>query len=301
MGGYINGTLNLPEGGPDSLTLSDLGLLLRYQVTPTISLFNETDLDESLFWEEGKGVQRGSRVLLLERLYAEWQPRPELTLRLGKVLTPFGLWNVVRRAPLTWTVQAPLIADSLFPDHITGAEIGFQTTPGAWTIDATAYGQATNELYPGASDTVATAAGGGRTSGGRSFGSFYLEVGASAVAFANDNNEQHWQDGFGADFACTGLGNFLQAEFAYGHQFTGASVTQLGAYLQDAFPIVHGLWGVARLEYFDPAAGGAVNGQLLGLAWRPLSWMFLKADYQFVNRSYVDLDRGFSTAVVLFF
>jgi hypothetical protein len=300
VGGYINNALSLPDGGPASITLSDVGLLLRYQVTPTISLFNETDLDESLIWEDGKGVQLGSRVLLLERLYAEWQPLPELTLRLGKFLTPFGLWNLVRRAPLTWTVNAPLIADSLFPDHITGAESGFQTTLSGWTLDATAYGQATDELYPGASDTVPTAAGGGRASGGRSIGPVYLEVGASAVAFDNESTE-HWQDGVGTDLSCTGFGNFLQAEFTYGHQFTGPSVTQLGAYLQDAFPIVHGLWGVVRFEYFDPATGGAVNGQLIGLAWRPLPWVFLKADYQFANRSYGDLDRGFVAAVVLFF
>jgi hypothetical protein len=300
VGGYINNTFELQEGGPDSVTLSDVGLLLRYQVTPTVSLFNETDLDESLVWQQGAGVQLGSRVLLLERLYADWQPRPDVTLRLGKFLTPFGLWNVVRRAPLTWTVDSPLIAESIFPEHITGVAVGFQTTQKGWTIDSTAYGQATDELYPGASDTVPSAAGGGRMSAGQSFGPAYLEVGASGVAFDNENTG-HWQEGFGTDFACTAWGNYLQAEFAYGRQLTGGSDKQLGAYAQDAFPVVDGLWGVLRFEYFDPDAGGAVNGQLLGLAWRPLPWLFLKANYQFVNRSYVNLDRGFLAAVVMFF
>src|SRR5262245_26242388 len=122
-GGYVTNELDVLEGMPNTFSLADLGVLLRYQLTPTISFFNETDLDESLISEEGSGVHFGTRVLLLERLYADWQPRPDLTLRLGKFLTPFGLWNVVRRAPLTWTVESPLITESIFPDHITGAAL----------------------------------------------------------------------------------------------------------------------------------------------------------------------------------
>src|SRR6185295_6017351 len=141
--GYVNNTLALPDGAPNGFSLADVGLLLRYDVTPTISLFNETDLEESLIWEQGSGVTVGTRVLLLERLYADWQPRPDVTLRLGKFLTPFGLWNVIRRAPLTWTIESPLIAETIFPDHITGAAVGHQNTLGGWTFDATAYGQAT--------------------------------------------------------------------------------------------------------------------------------------------------------------
>ena len=300
LGGYVNNKLEVLEGSPNSFSLADVGVLLRYQLTPTISLFNETDLDESLLWEEGSGVQLGTRVLLLERLYADWQPRPDLTLRLGKFLTPFGLWNVVRRAPLTWTVEAPLIAESIFPDHITGAAVGFQTTLTGWTVDATAYGQATDELVPGASDTVASAAGGGRVSAGRSLGPAYLELGASGLGFLNEDTDD-WQDGFGTDFACTAWGNYLQGELAYGRQLTAGSSPQWGLYVQDALPIVNGLWGVVRFEHFDPDTGPAVNGGLVGLAWRPLPWLFLKADYQLTNHNFEDLNRGFLAAVVFFF
>ena len=304
VGGYLTNTLSLLEDSPDSLALSDVGLLVRYQLTPTVSLFNETDLDDSLTWESGKGVEVGSRVLLLERLYADWQPRPDVTLRLGKFLTPFGLWNVVRRAPLTWTIEAPLIAESIFPDHITGAAVGHQNTLGGWTFDATAYGQATDELVPGASDTVPKYAGGGRLSGGRDIGPVYLEVGASGVGFENAATDK-WQDGFGTDFACSAFGNFFQAEFSYGRQLTGGADPQLGFYVQDAvplpFPFTKTLWGVVRIDYLDPDEGPVVNGQLVGLAYRPLPWLFLKADYQFGNRSTDDLDRGFMAAVVAFF
>jgi hypothetical protein len=300
IGGYVNNTAAVLEDAPNSLSLADVGVLLRYQLTPTISLFNETDLSESLTWTEGAGVQVGSRVLLLERLYADWQPRPDVTLRVGKFLTPFGLWNVVRRAPLTWTVAAPLITESIFPDHITGAAVGFQRTLRGVTVDATAYGQATDELYEGASDTVASAAGGGRSSAGASFGPAYVELGASGVGFQNDSTHR-WQSGSGADVACTAWGNYLQAEFAYGTHVGAGSGAQWGLYVQDALPIVPTVWGVLRYEYFEPAAGPPINGPLVGLAWRPLAWLFLKGDYQFGNHDFDDLQRGFMAAVVVFF
>jgi hypothetical protein len=303
VGGYLTNTLSLLEDSPDSLALSDVGLLLRYQLTPTVSLFNETDLDDSIVWESGEGVQVGSRVLLLERLYADWQPRPDVTLRLGKFLTPFGLWNVVRRAPLTWTIESPLIAESIFPDHITGAAVGHQNTLGGWTFDATAYGQATDELVPGASDTVPVRRR-RATQRRRDIGPVYLEVGASGVGFENAATDK-WQDGFGTDFACSAFGNFFQAEFSYGRQLTAGADPQLGFALQDAvplpFPFTKTLWGVVRIDYLDPDEGPVVNGQLVGLAYRPLPWLFLKANYQFGNRSTDDLDRGFMAAVVAFF
>ena len=302
VGGYVNNVLALPDGAPNSFTLTDVGVLLRYDLTPRITLFNETDLEDSLSWVDGDGVTVGTRVLLLERLYMDWQPRPDVTLRLGKFLTPFGLWNVVRRAPLTWTVEAPLISEGFFPERITGAGAGFQTTVQEWTVDATGYGQSTHELYRGASDTTASAAGGGRISAGHTFGRFYLEVGSSGVGFDNSDN-QRWQYAVGSDFACTGLGNYLQAEFTYG--WTTGLPDQWGLYVQDALPLpvpfIDELWGVARYEHFEPMRGPTLNGAVLGLAWRPLPWLFLKADYQLSNVESDDFDRGFLGGIVVFF
>jgi len=300
VGGYVNNVLTLPEHGPDSFTLTDVGLLLRYDVTPSITFFNETDLEDSLSWEEGNGVVVGTRVLLLERLYVDWQPRPDITLRLGKFLTPFGLWNVVRRAPLTWTVEAPLISEGFFPEHITGAAAGFQTTLREWTIDATGYGQATDELYRGASDTTASSAGGGRVSAGHTFGPFYFELGSSGIGFDNSDNNRT-QYSVGGDFALTGLGNYLQGEVTYG--WTTGRPDQWGLYLQDALPVpfIKNLWAVARYEHFVPINAPQLNGAVLGVAWRPLPWLFLKVNYQVADTESDDFDRGLLAGVVIFF
>ena len=121
-------------------------------LTPSIAFFNETDLDDTVALVEHSGVERGSRVVLLERLYLDWTATPELTVRVGKFLTPFGIWNLIRRAPLTWTVDRPVATQNAFPDHTTGLSLIYQTTRHGWSVDATAYGQAQDELVRGASD-----------------------------------------------------------------------------------------------------------------------------------------------------
>ena len=76
------------------------------------------------------------RFAEVERLYLEALLTPTLTLRVGEVYTPFGLWNVVRRAPLTWTTERPAITESVFPQHATGLSLLYQATWHGWSIDA---------------------------------------------------------------------------------------------------------------------------------------------------------------------
>src|SRR6185295_16948607 len=113
--------------------------------------------------------------------YFDWTATPEFTVRFGKFLTPFGIWNPIRRAPLTWTVDRPVATQSAFPDHATGLSLLYQTTRHGWSLDATAYGQAQDELVRGASDISANAVGGGRVVAGHTLGSGYLALGLSGL------------------------------------------------------------------------------------------------------------------------
>ena len=300
LGGYLNVDGRVRRPGPASLGLADVGLLARYEVTPRVTLFNETDLEDSITVREGQGLQRGSQVLLLERLYADWSPTPSITIRAGKFLTPFGLWNVIRRAPLTWTVERPLAAQSAFPEHATGLGLIYETTRHAWTLDAAAYGQPYDELVRGASDNSASGMAGGRIVAAHTLGPAYVGVGLSAVGFKNRDTGL-WEDAYGGDLDITAWGNQLTGEFAYSHLRESEATREWGFYLQDALPLYGSLYGVLRFEHFEPRQGSVVNGELLGLAWRASPHVFVKANYQFADKPDADLERGFLAALVLFF
>ena len=305
VGGYASVEIEVPEHEPALVQIADLGLLLRYEITPELAFFNETDIDDAVSLVEHNGIERGSRVLLLERLYLDWTPHPEFTVRIGKFLTPFGIWNVIRRAPLTWTVDRPVAAQNAFPDHGTGLSLIYQTTRHGWSFDATAYGQAQDELVRGASDISATAMGGSRLVAGHTLGPAYLALGLSTVAFENRDTDR-WEDAYGADLDFTLRGNHLTGEFAYSRLREAHASREWSFYLQDVVPLYGPLFGVTRFEHVVPREGPTVNGQLIGLAWRPLPHLILKADYQFSDHEGVaaqksDLERGFFASVTVFF
>ena len=71
--------------------------------------------------------------------------------------------------------------------------------------------------------------------------------------------------------------------------------------IQDAFPLIRHLYGVVRYEQFDSPTGLRLDAELVGLFWRPVPFLILKADYQFANRSLGDFQRGFLGSLTLFF
>jgi hypothetical protein len=235
-------------------------------------------------------------VANLERLYVDYAATPKLTLRGGKFLTPYGIWNQIRRAPLTWTVERPVITEVSFPPHMTGAGASYRTTRNGWTADATIFGQPQDELAPGDTEITASGAIGGRATIGRDFRRGFATLGASTVSFENDSTD-HWENAFGADLELQIGRNELMSEFSYSKLREDESDHELGLYVQDVFPIYRRLFGVLRYEYFELREESAVNGLLVGLAWRPNNRFVTKVNYQFVDDTNDELLRGLFLSV----
>jgi hypothetical protein len=301
FGGDATVSFGAPEGDPAFLELDDLSLLLRYEATPRLALFSELRLENTLELIEGVGVERGDADIAVERLYAEVLLSPHLTLRAGKFFTPFGLWNVIHRAPLTWTVDSPEVIEETFPKRATGLSLVYQTTWHGWSLDATGYGPAQDELALRRTDESDSGLmAGGRTAVGRSLGPIWAAIGLSAMGFEDDPSRR-WAEAYGGDLELTFRGNQLTGEFEYTHLRGPGSPREYGFYLQDAIPITDTLYGVLRVEHLRLREAGDGTGGLLGLFWRPRPFLIFKASYQFGDRLEDVLEPGFVGSVAIFF
>jgi len=300
VAGDVTARTTVPRHGPTTFEVDDASLLARWEPTARLALFTELRFEDLVRVVEGAGASTSAADVALERAYAEVLLTPSLTVRLGKVFTPFGLWNVIRRAPLTWTVERPAATEEMFPEHATGLSVLHQTTWRGWSLDATTYGPVQDEVALRHSEERGWLVG-GRAAAGRGVGTFFGSVGLNAAAFRGWD-EAPWTTATGIDAELGLAGHQITGELTFRIPGDGRR-TAHGLYLQDVIPLAplgtlaRELYGVLRLEYFQPGRGGAAVGQLVGLFWRPLPRLILRADYLFSTRALERLEPGFRASV----
>lgn len=303
---WIGGDLTLagtvPEERSSSFELDDINVLARLEPHPRLSFFSETRLENTFKVTERHGAKFRRADVFIERLYADWIATPHLTVRVGKFLTPFGVWNQVRRAPLTWTVERPLVTERTFPEHTTGIAAIYQATLHGWSIDATGYGPAQDELPLRSSDESDLTLLGGRIVAGHEVGAAYLSAGLNAAG-AERRHSTGLQPVAGADLNVSVAGHDLLGEFAYARSPENRIDDEWGLYLQDAIPLPlrDDLYGIVRYEHFRSFREGTIDAGLIGIAWRFHTHFIIKANYQFTNKPSEDVPRGLLASVALFF
>lgn len=298
VSGDVTLTLDVPEQAPTSGEIDDVSLLARWEPTSRLALFGELRVEDLLEVAEGEGFITGEEQFLVERLYAELLLTPRLSLRVGKIFTPFGLWNVISRAPLTWTVEEPAVVEEMFPRRATGVNLIYQTSWHGWTFDATTYGPAQDEITVHPPNRRGWLAG-GRLAAGHALGPTFTTLGLNATGF-RDDGARNWITAVGFDLELLVGGHDITGELTY-REPTGRGRARHGLYLQDAFPLVGDLYGVLRFEYFQPQRGSAAVGQLVGLFWRPVPNVVVKADYLFGTRTLENFEPGFQASFSLLF
>lgn len=295
-------TFDVPETQPTSFELDDVSLLARWEPFSRLAFFGELRLENLFEVAEHEGVLTSGGEVEIERLYAEVLLTPELSFRVGKVFTPFGLWNVISRGPLTWTVEEPAVTENVFPQRATGLSLLYQKTWRGWSFDATAYGPGQNQIQFRNAEDEGLDSGllfGSRVSAGRDFGPAFASLGLNAAGFTRRETRK-WSTASGLDLAIFAGGHEVTGELTYRVPAAGGR-TEHGLYLQDAIPIVRTLYGVLRFEYFRRRGGPAATGQLVGLFWRPVPNVVLKADYIFATRRLENLETGFQASFSLLF
>jgi hypothetical protein len=180
IGGFTTVEIDLEQGQDGVITLDSVSFLLPWRFTDSLSIFAEIELGGLFSYDTGSGDVDSDPHVVLERIYGEYNQSDALNVRAGQFLTPVGIWNMVPAEPFTWTATNPVLVETAFSEHTTGAALFGSFYPDDNTLDYWIYGQFLDEIQPSESPTPINSSVGGRLRYGGPLGNW--AVGGSFLA-----------------------------------------------------------------------------------------------------------------------
>lgn len=270
IGGYLAVHATFLDETDDRLELEDLSALITLRITKDWLLFSEIELEDPVH-VDGGGIGSGDHIFSLERLYTQWHGNDRFRLRVGQMLTPFGIWNVIHAEPLVWSTSRPVATEQFFDTGVTGFEASVFAPVGTTDLTVTAFGQGTGHIDDTNDIQEASRAVGARIEAATAAGP---RIGASAVYF-RDENDRRDETACGVDALWAMRLAELSAEAAINVPESGE--TTWGLYLQ---AVAHTPWRLhpfVRMEYVDLGSSDRVP-VVIGIAWKPASAVVFKLE-----------------------
>lgn len=276
--------LYLPNGG------------MNADGTTTVTAINDpTNFDRPITWGG----------ILIERAYAEYDVDQHLTIRAGRILTPYGIWNTDHGSPAIIAAYRPyVIGEQFFPEQQTGLEAFGKTFVGEYQIGYHATVSNGRSPVDAVSDPDGKLAFGGRLefeapwAGTVKLGASGYMGRYSGVATVGVTAPSYEERSYGADALWDHGGLRVQGELIGNdhHWLNNARATsskgfipdgrQWGGYVLAGYRLEH-YWNVmpfAMVQYIRPIDDTLyreITGYSAGLNFRPSSNVILKvmADY----------------------
>lgn len=300
IGGFSTLEIDKQEGESGTVEIDGLNFLIDFEPVDFLRVFSELEVGHLLAYDTGGDGVSSDPSLTVERLYADLERSDAQNLRVGKFQTPVGIWNLVPAEPFTWTANEPILVETAFDEHQTGGALFGSRPVGSNNLGYWLYGQFMGPLDPPSDEDPVDRSVGGRVQYGGPLG---WQIGGSFLA-SERNSAWNFLGGLDGSWPIGPLE--LQGEWA----LVRGDIPDRnlwGVYLQGAYDLGHhtellrGVHLVARYEYHDPANGPAANIWNAGVAWSPVRFLILKADYQFADRRTDAVSRGLFTSLSILF
>lgn len=143
LSGYANVEVVDRFDRPTRLDLDDLSLFAGGRINPWVNPFMEVELSKHTLVQQGGGAQHGD--VIVERFYNESPISEHDEIRVGKILTPLGDWNLVHAAPLIPIITRPYSTARGFDAYLSG--INWLHAPESDAPDLQFYVQPGNEWF----------------------------------------------------------------------------------------------------------------------------------------------------------
>ncbi len=279
LGGYASAEIGAPRKAPKYFDVNDLSLFLTWDNGSRLRFFSELEMGDAVSAREPYGLGTQDAHFEFERGYLDLLINNNLTVRIGKFLTPIGQWNVIHAAPLVWTSSRPVVTEDLFSTHVSGLMAHGSLFISGRQLEYSVYGDLSDDIDPHRSSQPFENAIGTHL---RYFFNDELQLGASFSHYALNEPlpVRYYLSGF--DVAWSHKKIELSSEIVYRASDHGNVKNIWQGFIQSAIPVpINPHWFVVgRYEFFEQTLDHTGQIGLLGLAYRPLPPVIWKFEYR---------------------
>ena len=280
ISGYVDAeyrTRTKSPGEYNGFRLHHTNLMILNKFSEEWSFFSEIEFEDGL-QIEGSSTDG---ALFVEKAGFDYKWKPEATIRVGRFMTPIGIWNEDHYSPFVSTQDRPMHIEQIFPGTTNGIGILGTTSLGSTFLNYNLY-TGNGSDAPGESDNNNNKAVGAR--GTFVFSDFHhLEAGLSLY---KDTLED------GSDKTVNGLHMKLregpwavQMEYAAGKEdpLAGSETESKGAYIQPQYTMDKWTFGY-RYDLYDTDSGDSSTkteniDNVVYVNYRVLPHLVLKAEH----------------------
>lgn len=281
VGGYITAVYERGENY-EEFSLDDIALLIYGRPLDRIRYFLELEIDNSYVVLNGK--EKVKKRIDFERIYVDFELSDALKVRIGRFITPVGLWNPIHINVLKWTTSDPLTATEFFPKFTTGLQM-FGDLPQDFSYSL--FLQSNKGISEDYNNFLTEKLAGGEIR--KSF-SESLTVGVNAGWFdIKEPREEMAFLGLSALYRSSGIEISGEVMYAFEKEkyIPGRQLWshRFSYYLQGVYRVLSGNYAVFRYGVFRDRSDRK-NYRILTLGWnyRPVYYIALKAEYQLRER-----------------
>ncbi len=299
IGGYANAQIRVPRAAPWYFEATDLSLFLTWDNGSRLRFFSELEGGDVLRAGEHQSLGTQNAHFEFERFYIDGLVNNNLTVRLGKFLTPIGQWNLIHAAPLVWTTSRPVATENSFSTHASGLMLHGSVFFANRQLEYSVYGDITDSIDPHRSKEPFDNALGAHL---RYFLDDTLQIGASFANFALNNLQPTRYYLSGLDVTWSYQKFELSSEIIYRTGEHANIENTWQGFAQSVIPLFSQHWFiVGRYEFFDQPQDKTGQVGVLGLAYRPLPPVVWKLEYRLGTHNEMLAPDGLSASFAILF
>ena len=248
ISGYADSEYIITDKGTDAdgFRVHHLSFHFIKQIDDKWKMFSEVEFEygPKIGEDDGAGnIKYKEGKLFVEVFTIDYAHNPKLNMRLGRYLTPGGIWNVEHYPPFVPTQQRPQHIRKLFPQVMDGLQFNGTTDLGGTVTDYILY-VGNGSGNDGSGDGNANKAYGGRLK--------FKVTGATELGLSLMNERDNSgvaEDAFGVDLKYRWKKLGLQAEYASGEftPLTGTGYERTGYYGQ----LIYGIGKLDLIYRYD--------------------------------------------------